>query len=170
MKTLFLTTLITVGLLSFSLQTLAQTTVKPDADFVQKAAAGGLLEVDLGKLALKKADSQKVKDFAKMMVDDHSKVNDELAKLAKSKKLEIPNRSGSAKKMIADSLNSQSGKGFDMLYMNMMITSHEQTIGLFQDESMSGKDAELKRWAAGKIPALKHHLQMAKTLFKTTKN
>jgi putative membrane protein len=53
-----------------------------------------------------------------------------------------------------------------MLYMNMMIASHEQTIGLFQGQSNKGKDPALKKWADSKVPALKHHLEMAKGLFK----
>jgi putative membrane protein len=116
-------------------------------------------------LALKKGGSQKIKDFAKMMVDDHTKVNDELKALAKKKNMEVPAQLSSAKKIMSDSLTSQSGNSFDMLYMNMMLASHEETIGLFQDEATGGKDADLKKWASAKLPALKHHLEMAKKLF-----
>jgi putative membrane protein len=136
-----------------------------DAEFVKKAADGGILEVQLGQIALKKGESQKVKDFAKMMIDDHTKVNGELEALARKKKMTVPKELSSAKKMITDSLASQSGNSFDMLFMNMMLASHEEAIGVFHDQAIGGKDPDLKKWADAKIPALKHHLEMAKKLF-----
>ncbi|TDE17372.1 DUF4142 domain-containing protein [Dyadobacter psychrotolerans] len=167
MKTLFISALILTGLQFAVFEASSQTAPAQDTDFVKKAAEGGMLEVNLGQLALKNGESQEVKNFAKMMVDDHTKVNGELMALVKKKKMEVPAQLGSTKKMMTDSLASQSGSSFDMLYMNMMIASHEETIGLFQDESTGGKDADLKKWAGAKIPALKHHLEMAKKLFKT---
>ena len=54
------------------------------AEFVQHAAAAGMAEVALGKMALAKATDTDVKEFAQKMVDDHSKANAELTSLAKS--------------------------------------------------------------------------------------
>ncbi|MBE9462216.1 DUF4142 domain-containing protein [Dyadobacter subterraneus] len=167
MKNYFIYALILAGSQFLSQHSYAQSVQNQDADFVQKAAEGGMLEVNLGQLALKKAEAKQVKDFAKMMVDDHTKENEELMTLSKKKKFDMPATFGSAKQMMCDSLSSKSGNTFDMIYMNMMIASHEETIGLFQREATGGKDADLKKWATAKLPALKHHLEMAKMLFKT---
>jgi len=136
-----------------------------DQEFVLKAAEGGMLEVELGNLAVKSGTSPKVKEYGKMMVKDHSKVNQELTQLAGKKQITIPTALSAAGKRQLDSLASQQGEEFDLLYTNMMIASHEQTIGLFQTESNKGQDKELKTWAESKIPALKKHLDHAKTLF-----
>jgi putative membrane protein len=61
-----------------------------DEKFVMKAAEGGKAEVELGNLALSKASSADVKQFAQRMVDDHSKAGDELAQLAQSKGITLP--------------------------------------------------------------------------------
>ena len=137
----------------------------PDEQFVLAAADGGMLEVKLGELASKQATSAKCKDFGKKMIKDHTKVNDELKALAGKKQITIPARLTAAKQQQYDSLAALNGEKFDMLYMNMMIASHEETIGLFQNEMNSGQDSDLKKWAGAKIPALKHHLEMAKGLF-----
>lgn len=100
-----------------------------------------------------------------MMVKDHSKVNEELKALAAKKQIKIPTALSSAAKQQYDSLAAMQGEKFDMLYMNMMIASHEETVGLFQTESNKGQDKELKSWADAKIPALKQHLEQAKKLF-----
>ncbi|QRR00637.1 DUF4142 domain-containing protein [Dyadobacter sandarakinus] len=155
--------IVTLASFSDALQTEAQ-----DQQFVTQAAEGGLLEVKLGELAVKSGTSAQVKDFGKAMIRDHTKVNDELKALAKKKNLNVPASLSPMKQQKYDSLASQTGTQFDMLYMNMMIASHEQTIGLFQTESTKGQDADVKKWADGKIPALKHHLEMAKKLFKSS--
>src|SRR4051812_40618717 len=51
-------------------------------DFANKAAAGGMMEVEAGKLALQNGMSQRVKNFGGMMVTDHSLANEELKSLA----------------------------------------------------------------------------------------
>ena len=63
------------------------TDLKGDAEWAVKIADGGMLEVALGKLAMTNASSAKVKEFAKMMVDDHSKVNEELKTAASQKNI-----------------------------------------------------------------------------------
>ena len=137
-----------------------------DEAFVRAAADGGLLEVKLGELAVKQARADKFKKFGKTMIKDHTKVNSELKALARKKKIQVPTSLSQTKQQQYDSLSALNGEQFDMLYMNMMIASHEETIGLFQTEANQGKDPDLKKWADSKIPALKHHLRMAMDLFK----
>lgn len=173
MKALFLLTTCTAlsALLAFSDRFASENrfvTESPDQQFVMEAAEGGMLEVKLGELASRKGASQDVKAFGKTMVTDHTKVNEELKALAQKKQITIPTAIGAKKQQKYDSLAALSGEQFDMLYMNMMIASHEQTIGLFQTESNKGQDADLKKWADSKVPALKHHLEMAKKLFRTS--
>src|ERR1044072_4181781 len=60
-----------------------------DRKFIMEAAHGGMMEVELGKLAVDKASSADVKQFAQRMVDDHSKANDELMQLASQKGVTI---------------------------------------------------------------------------------
>jgi len=58
-----------------------------DQDFMEEAAYGGLMEVELGRYAQQAAQNPRVKNFAAMMVKDHSKANDELKALAAKKTL-----------------------------------------------------------------------------------
>ncbi|WP_168202431.1 DUF4142 domain-containing protein [Pedobacter sp. KBS0701] len=60
------------------------------AQFLQQAAIAGMKEVLTGKLADNKATDKKVKAFGQMMVDDHTKANEELRILAKLKKIGLP--------------------------------------------------------------------------------
>src|SRR6185437_14319931 len=61
-----------------------------EQDFAKDAAAGGMMEVQLGNIAQKNSSTKAIQDFGKMMVDDHSKINDNLKDLASKKNVALP--------------------------------------------------------------------------------
>ena len=61
-----------------------------DADFLKQAAQNGHAEVEASKLAQTKATQADVKSFASKMVEDHQKAHQELAQLAQSKGVKLP--------------------------------------------------------------------------------
>ncbi|CAN5254036.1 DUF4142 domain-containing protein [soil metagenome] len=138
------------------------TRVERDAEFAVAAADGGLLEVELGKLAQSNAASTQVKSFGKMMMDDHSKANAELKTLAASKGIQLPAVLSEKNQKKFNDLADKSGKDFDDAYTDFMVKDHKEDIDEFQKEAEKGRDPELKSWAAGKVAVLEHHLQMAK--------
>ena len=137
---------------------MAMTTEETDAKFAVDAANGGMAEVALGKLAQQQATSAAVKDFANMMVTDHSKANDELMALAKSKNITLPDSVSNDKKQAMMDLSKKTGADFDKAYVDMMVDDHKSTISLFEDESKNGKDADIKAFADKTLPTLRTHL------------
>lgn len=131
---------------------------KDDAKFAVAAANGGMAEVELGKLAQEKAASAKVKDFGAMMVNDHSKANDEMKALAKSKNITLPTAIDTDEQKVKDDLSAKSGADFDKAYVSNMIDDHKKDIKEFEDASKNCKDADLKAFAAKTLPTLKMHL------------
>jgi putative membrane protein len=140
-----------------------------DSNFVKDAAQGGMLEVELGKLAQEKAASEKVKTFGKRMEQDHSKVNDELKKLASDKGVQLSTALDSKHKSKVDKLSKMSGADFDKRYMSDMVSDHKEDVKKFQKEADKGKDPELKQFASQKLPTLKEHLQLAESTDKDVK-
>jgi putative membrane protein len=133
-----------------------------DEAWVMKIAKGGIAEVELGKLAAEKASSDAVKQFGQRMVDDHSKANDELNTLARNKKITLPTEIGPEEKALRDRLTKLSGPAFDQAYMKAMVNDHLKDVSEFRTESRSGKDPEVKAWAAKTLPTLEEHLKMAR--------
>jgi len=134
---------------------------KDVADFAVKAASGGMMEVELGKLAQQKAVSQRVKDFGAMMEKDHSQAGDELKKLAASKNIAIPGTPDDDTKKKIDDFSKKSGKDFDTDYMNMMLDDHKKDIKEFQKAGADLKDADVKAFALKTLPTLQKHLDSA---------
>ncbi len=132
-----------------------------DQHFIHEAAIGGMAEVELGKLATQKASSEQVKQFGQRMVDDHGKANDELKTIAQNKSVTIPSDLDAQHKALRDRLSKLSGDAFDRAYMQEMLKDHRKDVNEFRTESKTGKDADVKAWAAQTLPTLEDHLKMA---------
>jgi len=131
---------------------------KDDAKFAVAAANGGMAEVELGTLAQEKAVNAKVKDFGSMMVKDHSKANDEMKALAKSKGITLPDSIDSKEQKVKSDLSAKSGADFDKAYVSNMIDDHKEDIKEFEDAAKNVKDPDLKAFAVKTLPTLKMHL------------
>ena len=103
-----------------------------DTNFIEEAAQGGLMEVQLGKHAQEKAADAKVKQFNKRMEQDHSKANDELKKIASDKGVQLSNDLDSKHKSNVDKLAKLSGADFDKRYIEAMVSDHKEDIKKFQ--------------------------------------
>jgi putative membrane protein len=134
-----------------------------DKTFVQKATIGGLAEVEFGKLAQQKGSSDQVKQFGSRMVEDHSKANDELKQIVSSQGISAPTDLDAKHKSTMAKLDKLSGQQFDRAYMDDMVKDHKEDIALFRKESSSGKDSDLKSFAAKTLPTLEDHLKMAQS-------
>lgn len=135
-----------------------------DTDFAVEAANSGLTEVQVGEIAQQKAVDQRVKDFAAMMVQDHTQANEELKALAASKNITLPTAPGEDHLESISSLNETSGAEFDKEYMGLMVDEHQKAVDLFEEAAENSEDAEIRAFASQKLPALQKHLEDAKTL------
>ena len=136
----------------------SQTNLSEDENkFIQQAAAGGMLEVELANQALQKSKNPKVKAFAQMMVTDHSNANLELEKVAENKGLKLPTTFPAEQQKHLDMMKEFSDRGFDRQYMEMMESDHVATLALFRKAAQYG-DIDIKNFATKTIPVLeKHH-------------
>ena len=139
-----------------------------DIEFVLDAAQGGLAEVELGKLAAQRAQNDDVKKFAQRMVDDHSKANEQLQKIADSKSIKLPTEVDSKDKALMQRLEKLNGAAFDRTYMNAMVNDHAKDVTEFKREANAGRDPQVKSFAESTLPTLEEHLQQARTTRGTT--
>jgi putative membrane protein len=135
------------------------------ATFVEKAAQGGMTEVQASKLALQKSKNEDVKSFANHMVTDHSQANNELKTLASKKSLSVPTDLDAHHKAAIAKLSSKTGAEFDRAYAEQMSKDHDKTVALFKSASTaSGVDPDLQAFAQKTVPTLEKHDQLAMQL------
>jgi putative membrane protein len=111
--------------------------------FLRKAAEGGIAEVKLGQLAVQKGSSDEVKAFGQKMVDDHSKLNAEIAQLADSMGVMLPKSMNKEDQAEYNKLNALSGSDFDIEYLSFMVKDHHQDLHAFRMEAASPTEATL---------------------------
>ena len=129
-----------------------------DADFMKKAAKGGMAEVELGRMAVQKGASAQVRDFGSRMMTDHSKADRELMALAASKGVELPKSISLGEDVSVAHLKMLSCKSFDEAYVKMMVEDHKEDVADFQQESQSATDPDVKNFASKVLPVLQSHL------------
>lgn len=145
------------------------TSVQPNAstkEFVAKAGTSGLAEVQMGELGAQKAKNSQVKAFAKRMVADHTKANDELLSAIKGKGVQVPSTQPAEDKAIVEKFRQQDpGKDFDRAYMEQMVEDHKADVELFETAADDQKlDLELRGYAKRTLPTLRDHLKQAQEI------
>lgn len=142
---------------------------KKDQEFFTKAGGGGMYEVEAGKLAQGKGQSDGVKSFGGMLVKDHGMANDELKALAAKKGASLPPGVPADKQKKLDKLSK--AKDFDKEFVNEVgLDDHKVDIALFEKTSKDADDADVKAFAAKTLPTLKAHREHAESLKKGSKH
>lgn len=132
--------------------------------FMTSAAQGGMMEVELGKLAASKAQNPEVKAFGQKMVVDHGKANDELKALAAKKNIKLPAELSGGMKAEVDRLSKLSGAEFDKEYVKLMVDDHDADLEAFEAQADDGEDADVKAFAAKYAPVIKGHYETIKRI------
>ena len=135
-----------------------------DQDFVTKAAQGNSAEVELGKIVAAKSKNPSVKQFAQMMMKDHTAALNELQELAQSKNLNFNDDLPDDAKALQTKLSSDIGKQLDKDYMDGMLEDHQKDVQEFTAQSQKAKDPDLKQWLIKTLPTLQKHLESAQQI------
>lgn len=95
-----------------------------DKDFVHDLAIANTAEIELGRMAAERAANPEVKKFGQMMVDDHTKANNDLTAVASQHNIPIPNELDDKHIDLRDKLAKYQGMEFDREYINAMVDGH----------------------------------------------
>ena len=143
-------------------------TPRNDESFIRYAAEASMSQVDLGKLAEQKSQSPDVKKFASMMVEDHSKLTQQLKQIGMSERINLPT---SVSRSDADShrqLSASAGPAFDRSYVDRVTSDLDREISEFKSASTTATRPAIKDFAKRTLPTLESQLQEAKQLANRT--
>jgi putative membrane protein len=148
----------------------AQGAAPSDAQIAQIVVTANQVDIDAGKLAKSNASSKDVKDFAQLMITDHSGVNKSATELVT--KLHVtpePSATSDSLKQGGEqnlaALKKLSGSAFDRAYVDHEVAYHEAVIGAVDNTLIpNAKNAELKALLIKVRPAFVAHLAHAKEL------
>jgi putative membrane protein len=117
-----------------------------DRDFVRDVAVMNMAELELSRNALQKSAGADVKQFAQMMVDDHTSAGDKLKAVAAQHQIEVPAQIDDKHRDKSEKLAAKQGLDYDKDYADAMVDGHQDFVDKL--ESRIDKDT-LSKWKAG---------------------
>lgn len=141
-----------------------------DRDFLKKAEDGDIKERNIGRVVLEKSQNKDVKDYAQMLVGDHTKDLRKVVDLMNQKGMPQPNELPEVQHEALGKLNGLSGAALDREFMSMMVEDHQKDITEFRKEVNSAQDEDVKYYAEHTLPVLQEHLQKAQMLYEQISN
>jgi putative membrane protein len=149
--------------------------------FAEQADYAGNAEVKLGQLASGRTQNTQVKEFAQMMVRDHTKGNEDLQKAVSRFDVHLPDGLDNEHQRLYDRLSTLQGAEFDREYMKAMVGGHEKVASLLESRvndharadrargtsgstggSVTQLDEAVTQWARNAQPRVEQHLAKAK--------
>jgi putative membrane protein len=135
-----------------------------DRTFISQAAYGSLGEVALGEIATEQAGSPAVRNFGQMMVQEHTRMNEELIAIAAEQGVTPPSAPDPGRQAVGAQLSQLEGAAFDRQYIQQQLADHETTLTLFEGQADSGQDPELRAFARKYAPVVEEHIAMLREL------
>ena len=108
---------------------------KDSQKFIKAAIEGDIAEVDIGKLAQEKGESDAVKQFGAMLVKDHGAHKAKAEQVANELGVTPPTGSSFSSKATYTKLKLLSGASFDRSFAKSMVKDHEEDIKEYKKES-----------------------------------
>jgi putative membrane protein len=146
-----------------SAQEVALVQDSPDAKFLTDAVRGHLAEVKLGELAQQRGQSEGVREFGEMLVEDHSKALKQTAELAQDINVIPPALPSAEQTQKRDALARLSGAEFDRQFAAEMVKGHQEEIAKYEKQAQGG-DSKVAKLAEDLLPTLEEHLEHAQRL------
>ncbi|GGD29024.1 DUF4142 domain-containing protein [Aureimonas glaciei] len=132
-------------------------------EFVAKAAAGGMYEIQSSEMvAADAAAPADVQAFAKQMIADHTKAAEDLKAAASKSNLTVPTAVDAKHQAMITELSGASDKV--AVYLKQQLAAHEEAVALHEGYSSAGTDENLQAYAVATTPTLKMHLEHVQML------
>lgn len=125
--------------------------------FIHDLSEARIMDLEEGKLAAQRGTNRPLKDYGTMMIEDQTKMLQELQKIASLKNVEIASELGRRKTVGLSDLHELHGKEFDSKFIRMMIIDHKRDIRKLEKATKS-RDADVQVFATKYLPVVKNHL------------
>src|SRR5690606_1212452 len=129
-----------------------------DKNFALNATYSNLAEIEMGQLAVSEATDESVHDFAEMMVTDHTNAQNQLANLAESLDIDLPDTLKNEHQVIQAQLMALEGTAFDSAYISSQVVAHQEAQQIFQTQIDQGLNPQLKEYATTTLSHIIMHL------------
>lgn len=130
--------------------------------FLKSGEESTLASVKASGLAIANSKNQRVIQFAKLMIDDHTMLADDFKKLKADNLVADSVAISPVHQQMINDLDIKKAGAFDRAYIQMVIDDHTDQIALYKTVAKDNKNASLAEFANKALPGLQAHLDTAK--------
>jgi putative membrane protein len=127
--------------------------------YIPQAAIGDMYEIEASTIALARAKSPEVKDFARMMIEDHKKSSAALRQFVADNpvNIAIPENMDARRNAMLSNLQSASDDAFDAIYVGQQAAAHQEALNLHGSYGNRGDYPALKKLAQTTAQVVARH-------------
>lgn len=122
-----------------------------------------MTEVQLGRLAADRSNTEALRHFAHAMIEIYEKAGADIARVAARRALPVPNSLDEEHRQCVERMREKSGRDFDLAYTGRMIDEHQRAATLFK-RGQRIKDPEISAMASRALSTLESRLRRANSL------
>lgn len=141
-----------------------------EADKLVNAFLSNLYEVRAAENAAINATTPEVKKLAMMLVDAHTKMNEDVKAMATKKQVSLPTDLTDEQRKDIESMAEKKGLDYDKAFTDEMKEKHEDAIKNYEKIADNCSDGEIKTWAAETLPEVRSHYDMVMSTHNSIKD
>lgn len=136
-----------------------------DQNLMLEVAKGGTMQLEMSRIAVQKASSPEVRQFAQAEVDEQTGLSAKLQEIASAKGVTLPSTPDTETQAMVSKLQGASGASLDKMYMDESgVKGHEKLDKVMSKVESTASDASLKGIGKAAHPLVKTHLKVAKQI------
>jgi putative membrane protein len=135
---------------------------KARADFFEKMTASAMIKLEKSRTASQRATFRKLKDYGASVMNDQSKMVEELKTIARKKGIKLSEELNTAPEELLGELRHIHGKNFDKKYIKMMMADLKSDVKILEEATRSD-DADIQVFGTKYLPVLQSHLDKIKS-------
>ncbi len=136
-----------------------------DQNLMLEVAKGGTMQLEMSRVAVQKATSPEVRQYAQAEVDEQTGLSAKLQEIASAKGITLPSGPDAETQAMVSKLQNASGASLDKMYMDETgVKGHEKLDKVMSTVESTASDASLKGIGKAAHPLVKTHLKVAKQI------
>jgi len=136
-----------------------------DQSLMMEVAKGGMMQLEVSKVAQQKATNPEVRQLAQAEIDEQTGLSAKLKEIADAKGVTLPDTPDAETQAMVTKLQGMSGAELDRMYvMESGVKGHEKLDKVMSKVESSASDTSLKGIAKAAHPLVKTHLKVAKQI------
>ena len=140
-----------------------------DANIMAHMIVGDSLEIEMARLAAERAGDPEVREFARMLVDEHSRHLATSLEMARDEDIgSIPaagdRHAVTMRRMLSQLRAMGSGPAFDRAFLRYQIRHHDHEVNALRAMRPAARDDDLEQHIDETLPVIERHLIRAREL------